>query len=128
MGITLHSLNISGEKKGIYPLKRCSSYMGVDLGELFAKEPCAFTDFKDRVVALDGYNILHQFLSSIRQRDGTPLKDAQGRITSHLSALLYRTANMVAAKIFPVYVFDGIPHPLKARTIQQRRERKEQAE
>jgi len=102
--------------------------MGVDLGELFIKEPCAFEDFKDRIVALDGYNILHQFLSSIRQRDGTPLKDAQGRITSHLSGLLYRTANMAAAKIRPVYVFDGAPHPFKARTIQQRRQRKEQAE
>ncbi len=102
--------------------------MGVDLGDLFSKEPCAFEDFRDRVVALDGYNILHQFLSSIRQRDGTPLKDAQGRITSHLSGLLYRTANLVAAKIRPVYVFDGAPHLLKARTIQQRRERKEQAE
>ncbi|HUS99389.1 MAG TPA: flap endonuclease-1, partial [Candidatus Thermoplasmatota archaeon] len=102
--------------------------MGVDLGELFAKEPCAFEDFSNRIVALDGYNILHQFLSSIRQRDGTPLKDAQGRITSHLSGLLYRTANLVAAKIRPVYVFDGEPHLLKARTIQQRRQRKEQAE
>lgn len=102
--------------------------MGVDLGELFTKEPCAFEDFKDRIIALDGYNILHQFLSSIRQRDGTPLKDSQGRITSHLSGLLYRTANMAAAKIRPVYVFDGTPHPFKARTIQQRRERKEQAE
>ncbi|HIH00017.1 MAG TPA: flap endonuclease-1 [Thermoplasmata archaeon] len=102
--------------------------MGVDLGELFSKEPCGFDDFRDRIIALDGYNILHQFLSSIRQRDGTPLKDAQGRITSHLSGLLYRTANMVAAKIRPVYIFDGAPHPFKARTIQQRRERKEQAE
>jgi flap endonuclease-1 len=102
--------------------------MGVDLGDLFPKEHCAFDDFKNRVIAIDAYNVLHQFLSSIRQRDGTPLKDAQGRITSHLSGLLYRTANLVAAKIFPVYVFDGPPHPLKARTIQQRRERKEQAE
>jgi flap endonuclease-1 len=102
--------------------------MGVDLGELFTKEPCAFDDFRDRVIVIDAYNVLHQFLSSIRQRDGTPLKDAQGRITSHLSGLFYRTANLVAANIRPVYVFDGTPHPLKARTIQQRRERKEQAE
>jgi flap endonuclease-1 len=102
--------------------------MGVDLGELFAKEPCAFEDFANRVIALDAYNVLHQFLSSIRQRDGTPLKDSHGRITSHLSGLLYRTANMVKAKIRPVYVFDGPPHPLKAKTIQQRRMRKEQAE
>jgi flap endonuclease-1 len=102
--------------------------MGVDLKELFTKEPCGLQDFSNRIVALDAYNILHQFLSSIRQRDGTPLKDAQGRITSHLSGLLYRTANLVDAKIRPVYVFDGEPHPLKARTIQQRRQRKEQAE
>lgn len=102
--------------------------MGVDLKELFPKEQCAFDDFRDRVIVIDAYNVLHQFLSSIRQRDGTPLKDAQGRVTSHLSGLLYRTANLVAAKIRPVYVFDGTPHPLKARTIQQRRERKEQAE
>jgi len=102
--------------------------MGVDLGELFTKEPCAFEDFKNRVIAIDGYNVLHQFLAIIRQRDGTPLKDAQGRITSHLSGLFYRTANIVEARIRPVYVFDGVPHPLKARTIQHRKERKEQAE
>jgi flap endonuclease-1 len=102
--------------------------MGVDLGELFKKESCSFEDFRNRVIAIDGYNVLHQFLAIIRQRDGTPLKDAQGRITSHLSGLLYRTANMVEAHIRPVYVFDGVPHPLKARTIQQRKERKEEAE
>jgi flap endonuclease-1 len=102
--------------------------MGVDLGDLFTKEQCAFDDFRNRIIVIDAYNVLYQFLSSIRQRDGTPLKDAQGMITSHLSGLLYRTGNLVAAKILPVYVFDGTPHPLKARTIQQRRERKEQAE
>jgi len=34
----------------------------------------------------------------------------------------------VDARIRPVYVFDGEPPPLKAKTIQQRRERKEKAE
>jgi flap endonuclease-1 len=102
--------------------------MGVNLGELFTKEPCAFEDFRNQIIAIDAYNVLHQFLAIIRQRDGTPLKDAQGRITSHLSGLFYRTANMVEAHIRPVYVFDGVPHPLKARTIQQRKERKEEAE
>jgi len=102
--------------------------MGVDLGDLFKKEKCAFQDFRDRIIVIDAHNVLHQFLSSIRGRDGTPLKDSQGRITSHLSGLLYRTANIVEARIRPIYVFDGIPHPLKARTLEQRRERKEQAE
>ncbi|MFH1102053.1 MAG: flap endonuclease-1 [Methanobacteriota archaeon] len=102
--------------------------MGVDLGELFTKEPCSFEDLSYKVIALDAYNILHQFLASIRQRDGTPLKDAQGRITSHLSGLMYRTSNLVEAHIQPVYVFDGAPHPLKAKTLAERRARKEQAE
>ncbi len=102
--------------------------MGVDLGNLFKKEKISFNDLRDRVVVIDAHNVLHQFLSIIRQRDGTPLKDSKGQITSHLSGLFHRTANLVESRIRPVYVFDGEPHPLKAKTIEQRRERKEKAE
>jgi len=102
--------------------------MGVDLGDLFKKQTISINDLHNRIVAIDAYNVLHQFLSIIRQRDGTPLKDSKGKITSHLSGLFYRTANLIDAKIKPVYVFDGKPHLLKARTIQHRRERKEKAE
>ena len=102
--------------------------MGVDLGDLFKKEKISFNDLHNRVIVIDAHNVLHQFLSIIRQRDGTPLKDAKGQITSHLSGLLYRTANLIDARIRPAYIFDGEPHPLKARTLEQRRERKEQAE
>lgn len=102
--------------------------MGVDLGDLFKKEQCTYKDFRDRIVVIDAYNVLHQFLSIIRSRDGTPLKDSHGNITSHLSGLLYRTANLIEAKIRPVYVFDGKPHPLKARVIEQRKQRRLQAE
>jgi len=102
--------------------------MGVDIGELFREEKITFQDLRNQVIAIDAHNVLHQFLSSIRQRDGTPLKDAQGRITSHLSGLFYRTANMIEAGIKPVYVFDGEPHPLKAKTLQLRSERKTEAE
>lgn len=102
--------------------------MGVDLGDLFKKEQCTLTDFKDRIIAIDAYNVLHQFLSIIRSRDGTPLKDSHGQVTSHLSGLLYRTANLIEARIRPVYVFDGKPHPLKAKVIEQRKQRRLQAE
>lgn len=102
--------------------------MGVDLGNLFKKEKISFNDLRDRVVVIDAHNVLHQFLSIIRQRDGTPLKDSKGQITSHLSGLFHRTANLVESRIRPVYVFDGEPHPLKAKTIEQRRERREKAE
>ncbi len=102
--------------------------MGVDLGELFNKEKISFSDLHDRIIVIDAHNTLHQFLSIIRGRDGTPLKDSQGRITSHLSGLLYRTGNLIEAHIRPVYVFDGEPHPLKAHTLEERKKRKEAAE
>jgi len=102
--------------------------MGVDIGSLFKWEKIEYSDLQNKAVAIDAHNILYQFLSSIRQRDGTPLKDSKGRITSHLSGLLQRTGNMVEAKIKPIYVFDGEPHPLKAKTLEERRQRKEKAE
>jgi len=102
--------------------------MGVKIGELFKEEKISFEDLRDRVVVIDAYNVLHQFLASIRQRDGTPLKNSKGEITSHISGLFQRTANLVEARIRPVYSFDGIPHPLKAKTLEERHKRKEQAE
>jgi len=101
--------------------------MGVDIGELFKKEKITFNDLRDRVIVIDAHNVLHQFLSIIRSRDGTPLKDTKGEITSHLSGLLYRNGNLIDSHIRPVYVFDGKPNPLKAKTIKRRRERKDLA-
>ena len=102
--------------------------MGVNIGDLFKWEKITFKDLQDRVIVIDGYNVLHQFLASIRQRDGTPLKNSKGEITSHLSGIFNRTANLVEAKIRPVYSFDGKPHPLKAKTLEERRKRKVLAE
>jgi len=102
--------------------------MGVDIGSLFKWEKISYKDLKDRIIAIDAHNVLHQFLSSIRQRDGTPLKNSRGEITSHLTGIFHRTANLVEEKIRPVYVFDGKPHPLKEKTLKFRRKRKEIAE
>ena len=102
--------------------------MGVNIGDLFKEEKISFSDLSNRVIAIDAYNVLHQFLASIRQRDGTPLKNSRGEITSHLSGLFHRTANLVEARIKPVYAFDGKPHPLKAKTLEERHKRKVLAE
>lgn len=101
--------------------------MGVDLSDVVPKVARRLEDFQGKIIAIDAHNTIYQFLSSIRQPDGTPLKDKQGRITSHLSGLLYRTANLAEAGIRPVYVFDGKPPELKRATIQERVERKEKA-
>jgi len=78
-------------------------------------------------VAIDAYNTLYQFLSIIRGLDGRPLTDRTGRVTSHLSGLLYRTANFVEIGIKPVYVFDGKPPVLKKVEIARRVEAKKEA-
>ncbi len=95
--------------------------MGVDLGDLFDRKEIELSDLKGNIIAIDAYNTLYQFLSIIRQRDGTPLIDSRGGITSHLSGFLYRTTNLVEAGIKPVFVFDGAPPALKNTTIEERK-------
>jgi len=102
--------------------------MGVDLAELVPKEKRLIKDFAGQVVAVDAYNTIYQFLSIIRQPDGTPLMDSRKRVTSHLSGLLYRNLNLLEAGIRPVYVFDGKPHELKKGTIEERSAVKEKAQ
>jgi len=101
--------------------------MGVDLGDLTPKRKIALEDLSGKKIAIDAYNALYQFLAIIRQPDGTPLKDTRGRITSHLSGLLYRTVNIVEKGVRPSYVFDGEPPSMKEREITKRLKVKEQA-
>lgn len=95
--------------------------MGVDLGDLFEKKEIELSELKGKIIAIDAYNTLYQFLSIIRQRDGTPLIDSHGGITSHLSGFLYRTTNLVEEGIKPVFVFDGAPPQFKNTTIEERK-------
>ncbi|KCZ71215.1 flap endonuclease 1 [Candidatus Methanoperedens nitroreducens] len=95
--------------------------MGIDFGDLFEKKEIDLSDLRGKVIAIDAYNILYQFLSIIRQRDGTPLIDSHGEITSHLSGFLYRTTNLIEAGIRPVFVFDGEPPEFKNSTLNERK-------
>jgi len=102
--------------------------MGINLADIVISEPRTLEEFSGRVLAIDAFNTLYQFLAIIRQPDGTPLMDRQGRVTSHLSGIIYRVSNFVAAGIKPAFVFDGEPPRLKARTIVARGEIKRRAE
>jgi flap endonuclease-1 len=105
--------------------------LGVDLKDLIPSDVIVQIQdlrvLRGKVVAIDAYNALYQFLAAIRQPDGTPLMDSQGRVTSHLSGLFYRTINLVENGVKPVYVFDGKPPELKAREIEKRKAIKEEA-
>jgi len=101
--------------------------MGVNLGDLVPKTTVKLVDLSGKSIAIDAYNALYQFLAIIRQPDGTPLKDRSGRVTSHLSGLLYRTSNLVEMGIKPIYVFDGVPPALKETEIKRRMKVKKEA-
>ena len=101
--------------------------MGVKFKDIVSPEEISLKDLEGRTVAIDAYNTIYQFLSGIRQRDGSPLMDHNGNVTSHLSGILYRTASIVDKGIKPVYVFDGESHEHKAKTLEQRRAIKEEA-
>jgi len=101
--------------------------MGVQLGDIVLKTKIELEQLSDKIVAIDAMNSLYQFLAIIRQRDGQPLKDSKGRVTSHLSGLFYRTTNLVELGIRPIYVFDGEPPKLKRRTVKERIELRKEA-
>ncbi len=110
-----------------FPLESHGIVLGVNLRSIVPIVNVKLEDLSGKTVAIDAFNTLYQFLSIIRQPDGTPLKDASGKVTSHLSGLLYRTSNLVEMGIKPVYVFDGAPPVLKRAEIERRRQVKIEA-
>jgi flap endonuclease-1 len=104
--------------------------MGVKINELVneVKRTITFENLFKKDIAIDAFNTIYQFLAIIRQRDGTPLKDYEGNVTSHLSGLFYRSINFLEHNIRPIYVFDGKPSALKLNTIKERRKVKEEAQ
>ena len=102
--------------------------MGVKLKDIVEPKKINFKDLEGRAVSIDAFNTLYQFLSTIRQRDGRPLTDENGNITSHLSGILYRNSSMVEKGIKPIYIFDGQAPELKSETQAKRREIREESE
>lgn len=101
--------------------------LGVNFRDLVPKTVVKLEDLGGKIIAVDAYNAIYQFLAIIRQPDGTPLKDSSGKVTSHLSGLLYRTSNLVEMGIKPIYVFDGVAPVLKHQEIERRRQVKVEA-
>jgi flap endonuclease-1 len=100
--------------------------MGVLLTPIIVKQNLKLDDLSGKRLALDANGELYQFLALIRLRDGTPLRDSHGRITSHLSGLFYRATRLMTEYAMElVFVFDGKPPALKTAEIARRRSIKE---
>lgn len=96
--------------------------MGIAFKDIIPRKEIEIKTLKGKTLIIDTFNLLYQFLSSIRARDGSLLMDSKGNITSHLIGLFSRTTNLIKYDLKLVFVFDGEPPSLK----QKERERRKQ--
>ena len=94
--------------------------MGVAFKDLVVSNEIDLDFLKNKIIILDAYNVLYQFLTTIRGRDGSLLTDSKGNITSHLVGLFTRTTSLMQRGIKPVFVFDGKPPDLKRKENERR--------
>lgn len=99
--------------------------MGVKLSDLVVKKSVTFDELAGKIFAVDFSNTLYQFLSSIRQPEGTLLMDSKKRVTSHLMGIITRFTNLMRQNINLAVVLDGKMPKLKEQTKENRLERKE---
>ena len=102
--------------------------MGLPLKDLVVAQELPWDALAGRTLAVDGYNAVYQFLATLRQRDGQLFSDPEGRVTSHLMGVFYRTTSLLREGVLPIWVFDGKPPERKTGTIRQRVLAKEKAE
>ena len=102
--------------------------MGTQITNLLITEKTTIQKLANKTYAVDSFNLLYQFISTIRQRDGTPLKDSKGNVTSHLSGLFFRTTNLMQQGLKLIFVFDGKVPDLKRAERERRIALKEKAQ
>ncbi|MGM5481429.1 MAG: flap endonuclease-1 [Nanobdellota archaeon] len=101
--------------------------MGVSLRTLIEGSEYSLNQFQGSVIAVDAMNMIYQFVTTIRQHDGTPLKDSNGNVTSHLTGLFSRVTRLLRYGIRLVFVFDGVMPDLKGKERERRDALKQQA-
>ena len=102
--------------------------MGVAITELLLIKEIDLDFLHSKILIVDAPMWLYQFLSSIRQRDGSLLTDSKGNVTSHLMGLMTRISNLSQQNVKLAFAFDGKPPKLKHLTLEKRKEIKLEAE
>jgi flap endonuclease-1 len=102
--------------------------MGTKITDLLQTKEISLSDLKGKTLVVDAFNQLYMFLSSIRQPDGSLLKDSSGNVTSHLNGLFYRFTKLMQNDIKLIFVFDGAPPDLKLKERERRAQIKHEAE
>jgi flap endonuclease-1 len=108
--------------------------MGItNLGPLIKKlapdtvDEVALKDLEDQVLAVDTSIVVYQFLVALKNTN-QDLHTRDGRVTSHIHAIITKALSLVKKRIRPIFVFDGQAPDLKGDTLLERRVLKEAAE
>ena len=75
--------------------------MGTPITNILKSKELMIDGLTNKILAVDSFNMLYQFLSSIRQVDGSPLTDSKGRVTSHLTGLFSRVTRLILWQLKP---------------------------
>src|SRR3989344_7688959 len=102
--------------------------MGLKLKDIIVKKEVAISDLADRKLVVDSFNVMYQFLATIRTRDGSLLMDSKGNVTSHLTGMFSRTASLAGSGLRLAFVFDGKAPELKKKERERRKEAKKTAQ
>jgi flap endonuclease-1 len=102
--------------------------MGLKFKDIVVSDEITIDMLSGKSIAIDGYNMLYQFLTTIRGPDGSLLVNGKGEVTSHLTGLFSRIITFLEKGIQPVFVFDGAPPALKLEERKRRRALKEEAQ
>ena len=102
--------------------------MGTAITSILKIKEIHIKDLANKILVIDGQNMLYQFLTTIRQQDGSLLTDRKGRVTSHLIGLISRITNFLTKKLKIIFVFDGEVPELKHKELKKRKEVKMHAE
>ncbi|UKJ90808.1 5'-3' exonuclease [Theileria orientalis] len=79
-------------------------------------------------IAVDASTALYQFTIAIRDSSYfSSLVNSSGESTSHLYGMMSRCSKLLECGIKPVFVFDSKPPELKLKTLEKRRQRREEA-
>jgi len=101
--------------------------MGVNLRNIIVRKEIELEALGGKTLAVDAYNMLYQFLTTIRAPDGNYFTNNNGEVTSHIIGLFSRVTNLLQKGIRLVFVFDGTPPALKNAELARRAEVKEGA-
>ncbi|CAO3613761.1 unnamed protein product [Mucor hiemalis] len=84
-----------------------------------AARPTQLESLRQKRIAVDASICIYQFMRTMRDREGNPLKNG------HLLGFFRRLCKLLFYDIKPVFVFDGGAPALKRSTIRERRKRRE---